>query len=59
MLDGYYSVDTVLNTVGNDVEIELSGTLQYTPDITKWSSTSIYMSYQVRLVLFLYSLRYV
>lgn len=47
VLDGYYSVDTVLLTAGENVEIELSGTVQYTPDITKWSNTSIFLTYQV------------
>ena len=53
VLDGYYLVDTVLETTGlRDVEIELSGTLQYTPDIAKWSNTSIYLTYQVSLLLY-------
>jgi len=47
ILDKYYSVNTVLNTTGlKNVEIELSGTLQYTPDIAYWSPNSIYLTYQ-------------
>ncbi|CDO70563.1 Glycoside Hydrolase Family 28 protein [Trametes cinnabarina] len=47
VLDKYYVVDTLLKTVGLDnVEIELSGTVQYTPDIAKWSPQSLYLVYQ-------------
>ncbi|GJE94846.1 glycoside hydrolase family 28 protein [Phanerochaete sordida] len=47
VLDQYYSVDTLLFTTGlDDVEIELSGTLQYTPDIAKWSPQSYFLTYQ-------------
>ncbi|KZT22387.1 glycoside hydrolase family 28 protein [Neolentinus lepideus HHB14362 ss-1] len=47
VLDGYYVVDTLLfTTVLSDVEIELSGTVQYTPNIAKWSPQSYYMTYQ-------------
>jgi len=46
-LDKYYVVDTLLLTTGlDDVEIELTGTVQYTPDIAKWSPQSYYMTYQ-------------
>lgn len=54
LLDGYYLVDTVLDTTGHNIEIELSGTLQYSPDISKWSNTSIYLTYQVSTVLTTY-----
>ncbi|KAK7686032.1 hypothetical protein QCA50_010843 [Cerrena zonata] len=30
----------------DDVEIELSGTIQYTPDIAKWSPQSLFLTYQ-------------
>lgn len=50
LLDGYYLVDTVLQTTGNGIEIELSGTLQFSTNITKWSNTSIFLAYQVRRV---------
>ncbi|KAH8103049.1 pectin lyase fold/virulence factor [Cristinia sonorae] len=47
VLDEYYVVDTLLLTTGlEDVEIELSGTVQYTPDIAKWSPQSYFMTYQ-------------
>jgi len=47
VLDKYYSVNTVLNTTGlNNVSIELSGYLQYTPDIAYWSPNSIFLTYQ-------------
>lgn len=47
VLDKYYSVDSLLFTTGlDDVEIELSGTVQYTPDIAKWSPQSYYLTYQ-------------
>ncbi|KAI9065287.1 glycoside hydrolase family 28 protein [Trametes sanguinea] len=47
VLDKYYVVDTLLQTEGLDnVEIELSGTVQYTPDIAKWSPQSLYLVYQ-------------
>ncbi|KAH9852246.1 pectin lyase-like protein [Lenzites betulinus] len=47
VLDKYYVVDTLLLTKGlDDVEIELSGTVQYTPDIAKWSPQSLYLVYQ-------------
>ncbi|TCD71895.1 hypothetical protein EIP91_000027 [Steccherinum ochraceum] len=46
-LDQYYVVDTLLMTTGlDDVEIELSGVVQYTPDIAKWSPQSYYLTYQ-------------
>ncbi|KAH9941722.1 pectin lyase-like protein [Epithele typhae] len=47
VLDKYYVVDTLLLTKDlNDVEIELSGTVQYTPDIAKWSPQSLFLTYQ-------------
>ncbi|RDX42441.1 pectin lyase-like protein [Lentinus brumalis] len=47
VLDKYYVVDTLLKTENLDnVEIELSGTVQYTPDIAKWSPQSLYLTYQ-------------
>lgn len=47
ILDSYYSVDTLLFTTNlSNVSIELSGTVQYTPDIAKWSPQSYYMAYQ-------------
>ncbi|KAI0631224.1 pectin lyase-like protein [Trametes polyzona] len=47
VLDKYYVVDTLLLTKDlDDVEIELSGTVQYTPDIAKWSPQSLYLVYQ-------------
>ncbi|KAI8972908.1 pectin lyase-like protein [Trametes punicea] len=47
VLDKYYVVDTLLLTENlDDVEIELSGTVQYTPDIAKWSPQSLYLVYQ-------------
>lgn len=40
-------MDSLLFTTGlDDVEIELSGTLQYTPDIAKWSPQSYFLTYQ-------------
>ncbi|KAL1949040.1 hypothetical protein VTO73DRAFT_10846 [Trametes versicolor] len=47
VLDKYYVVDTLLLTKDlDDVEIELSGTVQYTPDIAKWSPQSLFLVYQ-------------
>ncbi|KAI0716739.1 pectin lyase-like protein [Earliella scabrosa] len=47
VLDKYYVVDTLLVTKDlDDVEIELSGTIQYTPNIAKWSPQSLYLTYQ-------------
>ncbi|EKM57997.1 glycoside hydrolase family 28 protein [Phanerochaete carnosa HHB-10118-sp] len=47
VLDQYYSVDSLLLITGlDDVEIVLSGTLQYTPDIAKWSPQSLFLTYQ-------------
>jgi len=46
-LDKYYVVDTLLLTTGLDnVEINLSGTIQYTPDIAKWAPQSYFLTYQ-------------
>ncbi|GBE83849.1 Probable exopolygalacturonase [Sparassis crispa] len=47
VLDQYYSVDSLLYTANlSNVTIVLSGTVQYTPDIAKWSPGSYYMTYQ-------------
>ncbi|KIJ62472.1 glycoside hydrolase family 28 protein [Hydnomerulius pinastri MD-312] len=47
VLDKYYVVNTVLVTTGlKDVGIELSGTVQYTPNIAYWSPNSLFMSFQ-------------
>ncbi|KAI0918829.1 hypothetical protein AcW1_009462 [Taiwanofungus camphoratus] len=47
ILDRYYVVDTLLMATGLDnVDIVLSGVLQYTPDIAKWSPDSLYLTYQ-------------
>ncbi|TBU59413.1 pectin lyase-like protein [Dichomitus squalens] len=47
VLDKYYVVDTLLLTKGlENVDVELSGTVQYTPDIAKWSPQSLYLTYQ-------------
>ncbi|KAI0087365.1 pectin lyase-like protein [Irpex rosettiformis] len=46
-LDKYYLVDSLLLTTGLDnVDIELSGFLQYSPDIAKWSPQSYFLEYQ-------------
>ncbi|THH32774.1 hypothetical protein EUX98_g1418 [Antrodiella citrinella] len=46
-LDKYYVVDTLLLTTGlDDVEIEFTGTVQYTPNIAKWSPQSYFLTYQ-------------
>ncbi|KAF9221196.1 glycoside hydrolase family 28 protein [Gyrodon lividus] len=47
VLDQYYVVNTVLVTTGlKDVGIELSGTVQYTPNIAYWSLNSLFLEYQ-------------
>lgn len=46
VLDSYYVVNTVLVTDLQDVNIELSGTLQYTPNIAYWSPNSLFLTYQ-------------
>ncbi|KAI0732704.1 pectin lyase-like protein [Fomitopsis betulina] len=47
VLDGYYSVNTLLLTGGlNHVDVLLSGTVQYTPDIAYWSPNSLYLTFQ-------------
>ncbi|EMD35621.1 glycoside hydrolase family 28 protein [Gelatoporia subvermispora B] len=47
VLDKYYRVDSLLLTTNlKDVDIELSGTVQYTPDIAKWSPESLFLTYQ-------------
>lgn len=47
VLDGHYLVNTVLQTAGSNIEVELSGTLQFSSNITKWTNTSIFLIYQV------------
>ncbi|GJJ10571.1 hypothetical protein Clacol_004798 [Clathrus columnatus] len=47
LLDEYYVVNTVMNTTGlSNVQIQLSGTIQYTPNIAYWSANSIPLIYQ-------------
>ncbi|TFY58043.1 hypothetical protein EVJ58_g6663 [Rhodofomes roseus] len=47
ILDGYYSVNTLLLAKGlSHVDIVLSGTVQYTPNIAYWSPNSLYLTYQ-------------
>ncbi|KAH9833270.1 pectin lyase-like protein [Rhodofomes roseus] len=47
VLDGYYSVNTLLLTEGlSHVDILLSGTVQYTADIEYWSPNSLYLTFQ-------------
>ncbi|CCL99569.1 uncharacterized protein FIBRA_01587 [Fibroporia radiculosa] len=47
ILDSYYSVNTLLLTEGLDhVDVLLSGTVQYTPNIAYWSPNSLYLTYQ-------------
>lgn len=47
ILDSYYSVNTLLLAEGlSHVDIVLSGTVQYTPNIAYWSPNSLYMTYQ-------------
>ncbi|PSR76762.1 hypothetical protein PHLCEN_2v8214 [Hermanssonia centrifuga] len=47
VLDKFYIVDSLLFTTDlHDVEIELSGTIQYTPNIEKWSPDSYFLTYQ-------------
>ncbi|KZT03751.1 glycoside hydrolase family 28 protein [Laetiporus sulphureus 93-53] len=47
ILYSYYSVNTLLKTEGlKNVDIVLSGTVQYTPNIAYWSPNSLYMTYQ-------------
>lgn len=45
-LPGYYYVNTVLFAKLERVTINLSGTIQYAPDIKYWSPNSIYLTYQ-------------
>ncbi|KAI0346446.1 pectin lyase-like protein [Trametopsis cervina] len=46
-LDKYYSVNSLLFTTGlDDIQVELSGTVQYTPNIAKWSPESYFLEYQ-------------
>ncbi|RSH95621.1 hypothetical protein EHS25_000713 [Saitozyma podzolica] len=45
-LPGYYTVNTVLRTTLNSVEIRLGGAISYVPDITYWNASSIYLTYQ-------------
>ncbi|KAG6372109.1 glycoside hydrolase family 28 protein [Boletus reticuloceps] len=47
VLDKYYVVNTVLVITGlQDVSIELSGVVQYTPNIAYWSPNSYYLEFQ-------------
>ncbi|EED84983.1 hypothetical protein POSPLDRAFT_105711 [Postia placenta Mad-698-R] len=47
LLDNYYSVNTLLLTEGlNHVDVVLSGTVQYTPNIAYWSPNSLYLTFQ-------------
>ncbi|KZT03747.1 glycoside hydrolase family 28 protein [Laetiporus sulphureus 93-53] len=47
VLGSYYSVNTLLENDGlSNVDIELSGTVQYTPNIAYWSPNSLYLTYQ-------------
>lgn len=47
LLDSYYSVNTLLLTEGlNHVDVVLSGTVQYTPNIAYWSPHSLYLTFQ-------------
>ncbi|KAG9312450.1 pectin lyase fold/virulence factor [Chiua virens] len=47
VLDRYYVVNTVLVITGlQDVNIQLSGVVQYTPNIAYWSPNAYYMEYQ-------------
>ena len=47
VLDGFYIVGSALNTTNlTDLSIELSGTIQYTPDIAYWSPNSFFLTYQ-------------
>jgi len=47
ILDGYYSVNTLLMAEGlSHVDIVLSGTVQYTPNIAYWSPNSLYLTFQ-------------
>ncbi|KIJ62473.1 glycoside hydrolase family 28 protein [Hydnomerulius pinastri MD-312] len=47
VLDKYYVVNTLLvHDPLQDVKIELSGVLQYTPNIAYWSPNSLYLTYQ-------------
>ncbi|OCF72151.1 hypothetical protein I204_07416 [Kwoniella mangroviensis CBS 8886] len=45
-LPGYYTVNTVLQTYLNNVEVRLTGAISYVPDIEYWSPASIYLTYQ-------------
>lgn len=46
VLDGNYTVGKLLVSNFNNVEIQLTGSLQYTNDISYWSPNSLYMTYQ-------------
>ncbi|KZS92111.1 pectin lyase-like protein [Sistotremastrum niveocremeum HHB9708] len=47
VLNDYYVVNTLLKTTGlSNVQIELSGTVQYTPNIAYWSPNSYPLIYQ-------------
>ncbi|KAG9041854.1 hypothetical protein FS837_011650 [Tulasnella sp. UAMH 9824] len=43
ILDGNYTVGRLLVTTFNNVEIKLTGSLQYTNDISYWSPNSLYL----------------
>ncbi|KAL7414444.1 pectin lyase-like protein [Mrakia frigida] len=45
-LPGHYTVGRVLNTTLTDVDINLTGTIQYTADMAYWSPASIFLTYQ-------------
>lgn len=44
-LPGYYTVHTVLQTSLTNVEVRLTGAINYVPDIAYWSPASIYLTY--------------
>jgi len=44
-LPGYYTVNTVLQTNLTNVEIRLTGGINYYPDIAYWSPASIFLTY--------------
>ncbi|KAG8987948.1 hypothetical protein FRB90_003049 [Tulasnella sp. 427] len=46
VLDGNYTVGKLLVTNFNNVEIQLTGSLQYTNNISYWSPNSLYLTYQ-------------
>ncbi|KAG8852227.1 hypothetical protein FRB96_008873 [Tulasnella sp. 330] len=46
VLDGSYTVGTLLKATLKNVEISLTGTIQYTNNITYWSPNSLFLTYQ-------------